>query len=66
MADGREGEALAALAGRRRRGLPLELLGWLARSRKWWLLPLLLLLLLAGLFVWVSGSGLAPFLYALF
>ena len=66
MADGGEGEALAALAERRRRGLGLELLGWLARSGKWWLLPLLLVLLLAGLFVWVSGSGLAPFLYALF
>ncbi|HEX9051131.1 MAG TPA: DUF5989 family protein [Anaeromyxobacter sp.] len=66
MADPGDGGTLAALAERRRRGLALELLGWLARSRKWWLLPLLLLLLLAGLFVWVSGSGLAPFIYALF
>lgn len=66
MAIPEGGETLAALASRRRRGLARELLAWLADSRKWWLLPLLLLLLLAGLFVFVSGSSLAPFIYALF
>lgn len=63
-ADG--GETLETLASRRRRGLARDLLAWLAHSRKWWLLPLLVLLLLVGLFVLVSSSAVAPFIYALF
>jgi len=60
------GETLVALASRKRPGAARELLAWIAHTRKWWLLPLLLLLLLAGLFIFVSGSAVAPFIYALF
>jgi hypothetical protein len=47
-------------------GLFRELLGYLRHSRKWWIAPILAALILVGFFVMVSGSVLAPFIYALF
>lgn len=46
--------------------LPAELWAFLKQSKKYWLLPLILLLLLAGVLLVVSGSSLAPFIYPLF
>lgn len=44
-----------------------EYLGFLRQQRKWWLLPLAVVLLLLGaLIVLTQGSALAPFIYALF
>jgi hypothetical protein len=44
-----------------------EYLGFLRQQRKWWLLPLVAVLLLLGaLIVLTQGSALAPFIYALF
>jgi len=44
-----------------------DLLGFLKRSKKFWLLPLILVLLLfGGLLVLTSGSAVAPFIYTLF
>lgn len=44
-------------------GLLAEFWLFLKHNKKWWLLPLLLALLLLGLLVILSGSGLAPFIY---
>jgi hypothetical protein len=49
-----------------RGGLVRELWGFLAQNKKWWLLPILIVLLLFGLLVLLSGTGLAPFIYTLF
>ena len=35
-------------------------------NKKWWLSPILLVLLLLGALVLLVGSGLAPFIYPLF
>ncbi len=44
-----------------------ELLSFFGRMRRWWLTPLVLILVLFGLFLLVAqGSALAPVLYALF
>jgi hypothetical protein len=43
-----------------------ELWGFLGQNKKWWLLPILIVLLLFGLLVILSGTGLAPFIYTLF
>jgi hypothetical protein len=51
---------------RGRRGVISELWGFLAQHRKWWLLPILMMLFLLGVLVATQGSALAPFLYALF
>lgn len=36
-------------------------------NKKWWLLPILIMLLIAGIFiVFAQSSALSPFVYALF
>jgi len=44
-----------------------DLVGFLKTRKKFWLLPLILVLLLfGGLLVFTSGSAVAPFIYTLF
>jgi hypothetical protein len=43
-----------------------ELLDFLAHNKKWWLAPIILMLLVIGLLVTLGGSGIAPFIYTLF
>jgi hypothetical protein len=48
-------------------GIPRELWTYLKVRRKWWLLPIILVLLLVGmLLVFAQGSVLAPFIYTVF
>lgn len=50
-----------------RMGLTRELWYFLKVRKKWWLLPVITILLLFGmLFVLVQGSVLAPFIYTIF
>jgi hypothetical protein len=42
-----------------------ELFGYAWRSREWWIVPLVLLLLLVGLLL-VASYGTAPFVYTIF
>jgi hypothetical protein len=39
---------------------------FLRYNKKWWLLPILVLLALFGLLVFAAGTGVAPFIYTLF
>lgn len=44
-----------------------DLWGFMRTRKKYWLLPIILImLLLGGLIVFTSGSALAPFIYTLF
>ena len=43
-----------------------ELFGMLRQQRKYWLMPLILVLLLLGLLISLSGTAVAPFIYTLF
>jgi hypothetical protein len=44
-----------------------ELWGFLRARKKWWLLPIVgMLVLMAGLVLLTEGSAIAPFIYALF
>ena len=36
---------------------------FLRHNKKWWLLPILIVLLLFGLLIFLSGTGAAPFIY---
>ena len=47
-------------------GLAAELLSFLLHNKKWWLAPILVVLLVLGVFVFLAGSGAAPFIYTLF
>jgi hypothetical protein len=39
---------------------------FLRENKKFWLIPILLAVLLLGAFIWISGTGAAPFIYTLF
>ena len=59
-------EQLAHLAERRSQDPFREFLYLVARTRKYWMVPIIVLLLFAGLVVAAGGSSLAPLIYALF
>lgn len=46
-------------------GLLREYLHFLRHSKKWYMIPTIVLLLLLGLLVALSASGLMPFIYAI-
>ena len=43
-----------------------EFFGFLAHNKKWWLLPLVLVLLGLSLVMILGGTAIAPFIYTLF
>jgi hypothetical protein len=43
-----------------------EFMAFLKENKKWWLLPMLIVIGLFGLLVFFSGSPVAPFIYTLF
>jgi hypothetical protein len=47
-------------------GLFREFGAMLMHNKKWWLLPIVLMLLMTGLLVILSNSAFAPFIYPLF
>ena len=63
MSDQKEFEKLAS---QKRNSFLGEFLLFLMHNKKWWLLPILLVLLALGLIVLLSSSALAPFIYPLF
>ena len=54
------------MAGSSQPSLVQELWDFLRYNKKWWLTPIILVLLLAGLLVLLSQSAAAPFVYTLF
>jgi hypothetical protein len=50
-----------------RHGVLSELWGFMRQRKKFWLLPILIVLLsVGGLLVFAQGSALAPFIYTIF
>ena len=47
-------------------GVVGELWAFMAHNTKWWLTPILLMLLLLGVLIVLGGTGAAPFIYTLF
>jgi hypothetical protein len=48
-------------------GIAGELLGFLWARKLWWLIPMVTMLLLFGLFlIFAASSGVGPFIYSLF
>jgi hypothetical protein len=49
------------------RGITRELWSFLKVRKKWWLLPIILIMVMVGaLLVFAQGSVLAPFIYTVF
>ncbi len=53
-------------AAGKQRGVAAEFLDFVAHNKKWWLTPILVILILLGALVVLGGSGVAPFIYSLF
>jgi hypothetical protein len=43
-----------------------EFVDWFRFNKKWWLAPIILVLLMVGFLVILSGTAVAPFIYTLF
>jgi hypothetical protein len=66
--DEQPGEFEQAAVDDKSPGLVREFLEFLGENKKWWLLPIVAVLLLIGLFVFLSSlsPAAAPFIYTLF
>jgi hypothetical protein len=53
-------------ARRARPGILRELWQLLRDNKKWWLAPIVVMMLLLGLLSLLAGSSVAPFIYTLF
>ncbi len=47
-------------------GICREFVQFLAENKKWWLLPIVLMLLVFSLLAFFATTGAAPFIYSLF
>ena len=61
-----EKQTLDEIAAGSRRGLVGELWLYVRTQGKWWLAPILITLLVLGLFVVIGTTGAGPLIYALF
>ena len=53
-------------ARRGRQGAVSQLWRFIASNRKWWLVPILVVVLGVGVLLILGGTGAAPFIYTLF
>jgi len=60
------GSDFAGQAKAARPGLLMELWEFLRHNKKWWLTPIILVLLLIGALILLAGTAAAPFIYPLF
>jgi hypothetical protein len=43
-----------------------EIMAFLGQTKKWWLAPIIMLLLVIAVFVALAATGAAPFIYTIF
>jgi hypothetical protein len=56
-----------AAAQAQEESLVTEFWSFLAQNKKWWLLPIMIVMLLLGTLIWLSaGTAVTPFIYTLF
>jgi hypothetical protein len=46
--------------------LLVEIWQWLRHNKKWWLAPIIVMLLFMGFLIFVSGTAVAPLIYTIF
>lgn len=69
MSENKKNEKAAAFeagAQEESTNIVAELLQFLDHNKKWWLLPILIVLALVGVLVVLGGTAAAPFIYTLF
>ncbi len=60
-----ESQDFSSMADEQELGLVAEFWDFLIHNKKWWLTPIVLVLLLMGVLVMLSGTAAAPFIYTL-
>jgi len=53
-------------AAQKSSGFVSEFMHFLLHNKKWWLTPIVIILLLVGVLVILGGTAIAPFIYTLF
>ncbi len=53
-------------AAARSKGSLAQFLSFVLHNKKWWLTPIIIVLLLIGFLVLLGGTGVAPLIYTLF
>ena len=61
-----QADEIARQAEETQHGILREMIGLLRYTRKWWLLPIIVGLLLAGVVIVLGGTAIAPVIYTLF
>lgn len=64
--DQKHSKSFTEAAAGKQRGAVAEFFDFVAHNKKWWLTPILLVLVALGALVVLGGSGVAPFIYSLF
>jgi len=64
--DSDRGRDFASQAEGRQRGSLSELVSFMMNTKKWWLTPIVIMILLLGVLVMLSSTAAAPFIYTLF
>ena len=64
--DGNTDRDFADQAEQSSPGIIREFVDFLRYNKKWWLKPILLVLLLVGTLIFLGGTAAAPFIYTLF
>jgi hypothetical protein len=59
-------QSFEQLADQNRPGMMAELWEYLRHNKKWWLTPIVVILLMFGALMVLSGTAAAPFIYTLF
>jgi hypothetical protein len=66
MSDRPPSEFERAAAAPTSSGFLRDLWEFLKTNKKWWLVPIIAMLLIFGLLILLSSTGVAPFIYTLF
>jgi hypothetical protein len=59
-------DTFSSKSAEKRRGPAAEFLSFVLHNKKWWLTPIIIVLVLVAVLVVLGGSGVAPFIYSLF
>jgi Family of unknown function (DUF5989) len=61
-----ESDGFERLANQKQPGIVAEFFEFLRDNKKWWLLPILILIGAFGILVALASTGVAPFIYTMF
>jgi hypothetical protein len=66
LQQGKHTEDFGRQAAAGRPGLIVEFWDFLKQTKKWWLLPILIVFAVMGILILLGGTAAAPFIYTLF